>query len=402
MKILHTADLHLGRILHGVDLLDDSEKFCRWLNDYVRNEDIDVVIISGDIYDRSLPPQRAVIILEKLLVQLCDIAQVILTSGNHDSAQRLGFASDLMRSQLRIVTDAEDIGRAVECTGKDGTQVLVYPIPYLDPLEYLHYFSTEDSPVERSHNGVMSAALQRIGNDLISRRNNGNQSSAICMIHAFVRGGLTSDSERNITVGGADNISAQLFDTMGGHPQWNSHMRGFDYVAAGHLHKPQDIPSASVPIRYSGSPQFLSFSECGVPKSVTVLHFTDDDLSQIEEIPIPIGKNMARIRGTLKEILSPKYAEHHDDYVEVTVTDPLRPQKLITTIKQVFPNALHVLHQPDGKSTEESTMTRPSVARNSDPVDIVTSFFKAVAHWELQDDEITIVRDVLAEAEKDA
>ncbi|MFC2620898.1 MAG: exonuclease SbcCD subunit D, partial [Pauljensenia sp.] len=249
MLILHTSDWHLGRTLHGAPLGDSADAFIDWLVALVGERRVDAVLISGDVFDRAVPPVDALARMRWALRKLTAITTVILTSGNHDGAARLGLFADMLSPSLHVVTDPEAIGSAVEAGG-----ALVYPMPYLEPdlvRQALSDLETDGEsgaapPLPRSHQAVMAAALRRVRQDLSARREAGDQRPAIAMPHAFVTGANPSDSERDIQVGGVPSVSADLFDTLGGEAPL---AHGLDYVAAGHLHRPQDVAGASVPIR---------------------------------------------------------------------------------------------------------------------------------------------------------
>ena len=254
MLILHTSDWHLGRTLHGASLGDSADAFIEWLVALVRARGVDAVLISGDVFDRAVPPVDALARMRRALRELTEITTVILTSGNHDGAARLGLFAGLLTPSLHVVTDPEAIGTPIQAGG-----ALVYPMPYLEPdlvrqsLSDLEPSGEADlpAPLPRSHQAVLAAALRRVRADLAARREAGDERPAIAMPHAFVTGAQASDSERDIQVGGVPSVSADLFDTLGGADPLP---HGLDYVAAGHLHRPQDISGASVPIRYAGSP----------------------------------------------------------------------------------------------------------------------------------------------------
>jgi len=238
VRFLHTSDWHLGRSFHQVGLLGAQAAFVDHLVETVRAEGVDAVLVSGDVYDRALPSPDTVELLSIAVTRLIDAgAAVVLSSGNHDSAIRLGFASELLsRAGLHIRTSTESIGVPVVVDG-----VAVYPLPYLEPAVAADPLEAS----ERSHAGVLRAAMARVDADRAARGG-----PSVVMAHAFVTGGATSDSERDISVGGVSAVHPKVF-------------AGADYVALGHLHGRQRLGEA---VRYSGSPVPLSFSEAGHTK----------------------------------------------------------------------------------------------------------------------------------------
>ena len=361
MRLLHTSDWHLGRTLHGVDLLDHQSAYLDHLVDVARTERVDAVVVAGDVYDRAIPPVEAVTLLSDTLARLAEHTTVVVTSGNHDSATRLGFGSDLMRERVRLRTRVASLAEPVEVGG-----ALVYGLPYLDP----DVCRAELAPVgedgtrtllARSHEAVTRAAMARVRADVDARRG-GARPRVVVAAHAFVVGGRASESERDIRVGGVDHVPADVF-------------AGTDYVALGHLHGPQVVhgPAGTV-LRYSGSPLAYSFSEQHQAKSSVLVDLSGDE-PQVTTLPAPVPRRMADVTGTLDDLLGAAGEPHVDDWVRVTVTDAARPADLFRRVRQRFAHALVVQHRPD---RPDSGATRPAlVTAAADPVEVAADF---VAH----------------------
>ncbi|MCC2334024.1 exonuclease SbcCD subunit D [Cellulomonas wangsupingiae] len=361
MRLLHTSDWHLGRTLHGVDLLDHQSAYLDHLVDVVRTERVDAVVVAGDVYDRAIPPVEAVTLLSDTLARLAEHTTVVVTSGNHDSATRLGFGSALMRERVRLRTRVASLAEPVEVGG-----ALVYGLPYLDP----DVCRAELAPVgedgtrtllARSHEAVTRAAMARVRADVDARRG-GARPRVVVAAHAFVVGGRASESERDIRVGGVDHVPADVF-------------AGTDYVALGHLHGPQVVngPAGTV-LRYSGSPLAYSFSEQHQAKSSVLVDLSGDE-PQVTTLPAPVPRRLADVTGTLDDLLGAAGEPHVDDWVRVTVTDPARPADLFRRVRQRFAHALVVQHHPDRPDTGA---TRPAlVTAAADPVEVAADF---VAH----------------------
>lgn len=410
MRLLHTSDWHVGRTLHGADLAPAIDLFIDWLVDTVRERAVDVVMISGDVFDRAIPPVTAVHQLSQALRRLTDVVPVVVTSGNHDSATRLGFASGLLRQELRIITDVEQIGVPVEIALPSGERTLIYPIPYVEPettrhalarrIECEHGVSPHAQPdvpradgaqaaacvVPRSHQGVLDAAMSLVWRDLEERRRAGDDAPAVAMIHAFVTGAKPCDSEHDIRVSGIEYVSASTFDAP--------FSEGLSYVAAGHLHRPQDVGGARVPIRYCGSPVAYSFSEAGAAKGVTVVDVRAGESPVIEHVPGPVWRDVAVIRGSVEELVGEEYVSYRDSFVHVTVTDPVRPEHMLTRIRQVFAHALVVLHD-SGRTVD--TDRAPSVRHAPSDREVSSGFFEEIGGRPLTAVEAGIVDDVWAE-----
>ncbi|WP_076463947.1 exonuclease SbcCD subunit D [Actinomyces mediterranea] len=392
MRILHTSDWHIGRTLHGADLSESVDAFFEWLIGLVNERDIDCVLISGDLFDRAVPPVDAIMRASAFLERLCERTRVVITSGNHDGPARLGLFSHMLDERLVVATGVEGIGTPVEHGSEDGC--LIYPIPYLEPDLVRQALSDLDpgesgspAPLPRSHEAVVAAALRRVRADIETRRAAGDERPAIAMVHAFISGALSSDSERDIEVGGAGAISADLFDSLGGDEPLD---HGLDYVAAGHLHRPQVIGGARVPIRYSGSPIAYSFSESGADKSVVVLSTSGTGIDSIDGIPIPCYRPVAVLTGTMSQLLSHPDPALVNAYCAVTVIDDARPQQMVARIRAVYPHALVVQHQ----SPRVSSI--PAGARDVEqrsPGDISADFFESVTAAPLTDAERQVIAD---------
>lgn len=353
MRILHTGDWHLGRTLLGADLLGHQAAFTDWLVDLVRARSIDLVVIAGDVYDRAIPPVDAVRILSRALERLAETTTVVLTPGNHDSAARLGFGAGVMASRVRILAEPAGIATPVLVDDPAGA-VAVYGIPYLHPdLTRYALAAVPDEPLPRSHQAVVGAAMDRVRADLAERPG----TRSVVVAHAFVGGTEPSDSEQDIRVGGVDRVAESVFD-------------GVDYVALGHLHGPQRVGPGDR-IRYAGSPQAFSFGERNQQKSVTVVDLDASGAVTVELVPAPVPRRLVDVRGGIDEIESGVFRSAADAWVRVAVTDTVHPERMYARVKQCFPHALAVTHEPADRG--ERVAAR-AVTATSDPVEVAADF----------------------------
>lgn len=319
MRILHTSDWHLGRSFHREGMLTHQAAYVDHLLEVVSAERVNLVVVAGDIYDRALPSVDAVRLADESLVRLAaSSAKVVLTSGNHDSAQRLGFSSRLIDSAgVFIRADASTVGRPIELDDEHGP-VAVYGVPYLDP----HAVAEPWQLAERSHQAALTEAMTRVRTDLAARS---PSTRSVVLAHAFVAGAEPSDSERDISVGGVARVPVEVFD-------------GVDYAALGHLHGRQTLTDA---IRYSGSPLAYSFSEAGHRKGSWLVELGADGLAGAEFIDAPVPRPLARLRGTLEELLADAaHTEHESWWVEAVLTDADRPTQAMERLRRRFPHAL--------------------------------------------------------------
>jgi exonuclease SbcD len=374
MRLLHTSDWHLGRGLHGLDLHDAQRRFVSQIVHTVREHSVDVVLIAGDIFDRAVPPVAAVQLWGQALRELSALVPVIAISGNHDSAIRLGAGSDLFRDGVHLCTDHESVGQPVLLNDAHGP-VAVYPIPFLDPDIARHSLQTGDEPLDRSHSAVLGAAMDGIRTDLEGRRLVDAATRSVVVAHAFVIAGQppeVSESERDIRVGGVDSVPAAAF-------------HGVDYVALGHLHGAQRVEGDR--IRYAGSPLRYSFSETHQHKQVLLVDLDADGVSGIESVGVAQPRDMAMLCDSFDELLvAEQYAQHTDDWVQISITDAERPSEMRRRVLERFPHALSVRHEP---------ATGPLAARTAggtrvpaDPEDVVATFVRYVTGGQITEAEL--------------
>jgi exonuclease SbcD len=342
-----------------VGLLDAQARYLDHLVDVVRAEGIDAVLVSGDVYDRALPSPDTVELLSDAVTRLIDAgAAVVLTSGNHDSAIRLGFASDLLsRAGLHIRTSLDSVG--VPVMVKDAA---VYPLPYLEPSVAADRIGAQ----ERTHAAVLRAAMHRVracvqSQPLPSQPGRSRTGPTVVMAHAFVTGGATSESERDISVGGVSAVHPDVFAQA-------------DYVALGHLHGPQRI---SETVRYSGSPIALSFSEAGHHKGSVLAEVSTGALST-EAIPAPVSKPLAILRGDLEDLLrDPRHRGAESAYCQITLTDAVRPMGAMERLRERFPDALVLQFEPAGVISIQKAPSAATI-RQRDDVDLCCDFLSYV------------------------
>ncbi|EYT49394.1 exonuclease SbcCD subunit D [Brachybacterium muris] len=386
MRILHTSDWHLGRTLHGENLHAHQVAFHDWLLDQVVEREVDVVVIAGDVYDRAVPHVDSVRLLGRTLARLAEVTTVVLTPGNHDSADRLGFGAALMRAGAHILADIPGLDHPVVVPDDHG-EVLFFGLPYLEPdMARTALVGEGEAPLARSHEAVTRAAMDRVRTRIdahteVSASGAAHAGSArprsVVLAHTFVAGGQGSDSERDLTVGGVDSVPASV-------------LGGVDYVALGHLHGCQDL-SASVggAAWYSGSPLAFSFSEKDHRKSVLLVELGAPGQASVERIPTPVPRRLTELRGTLEEILA-QADQHGEDWLKAIITDPARPPHLLERLRARYPHLLHTEYQPSGRTT---TALTPTVRRDADPVEVMDEFLAFVTGGEPTAAELQVLDD---------
>jgi exonuclease SbcD len=367
MRFLHTADWHLGRSFHGESLLGAQAAAVDFMVAAARDSAVDAVLVAGDLYDRALPPVDAVRLAGEALTRLSEVCPVVVISGNHDSAARLGFGSALLdRSGLHLRTQPRECGTPVLIG-----EACVYAIPYLEPDVVRGELGCED----RGHAAVAGAAMERVRADLASRPAG---TRAIVVAHAFVAGAEGCESERDLAVGGAASVPAAAFAAA-------------DYVALGHLHGPQRVGENG---RYAGSPLAFSFSEARHAKSVAVV-----DLSglfpQLELLRCPVPRPLAALRGTLEELLAdPAHTRHEASWVQATVTDPIRPEDAMDRLRRRFPHAVVLAFDPQGDDAPAGGSYAERL-RGLDDAELLSRFVEDVRGAPADDEERSVLQDAL-------
>jgi len=368
VRILHTSDWHLGRHFHGQGMLAHQATYVDHLLDTIETERVDLLVVSGDIYDRALPPVDAVALADDAFARLAaSRARVVMTSGNHDSARRLGFNSRLVDAAgFHVRTVADDVATPVVLEDRHGP-VAVYGIPYLDPDLLRHPW---DLPA-RSHHAALAEAVRRIRADLATRPSG---TRSVVLAHAFVAGGEGSDSERDISVGGVSIVPASVFE-------------GFDYVALGHLHGRQSVTES---VRYSGSPLAYSFSEAGHLKGGWLVDLDARGKVTAEFVEAPVPRRLVRLTGTLEDLLRDRrHAVAEDAWVQASLTDAVRPARAMARLQERFPHTVALVFAPEGGNPDRQ---RVAVEGRSDHA-VALDFVAAMRGTPATAAEAALLRD---------
>jgi exonuclease SbcD len=338
----------------------------------VAAERVDLVVVAGDLYDRALPAAEAVRVCGEALSGIRSAgAEIVLISGNHDSASRLGFgAGFLAAGGLHVRADPARIAEPVLRRDAHG-EVAVYGIPYLEPDTARHVLGVTDG---RSHEAVLRAAVDAVRADLATRPG----ARSVVLAHAFVTGGDGSDSERSIAVGGVETVPAGVFD-------------GVDYVALGHLHGAQ-LPDPARPwLRYSGSPLAYSFSEARQRKSVWLVDLDAGGLADVRRHELPVPRPLATLRGRLDALLAdPAHTGVEDHYLTVTLTDPARPLEPMRRLRERFPHAVALEWEPDGGRPAGEAPPRVGTGERDD-VAVAAGFVEYVRNTPAEPAELALL-----------
>ncbi|TOM80274.1 exonuclease SbcCD subunit D [Vibrio parahaemolyticus] len=371
MKFIHTSDWHLGRQFHNVSLLEDQQAVLEQLIQYIENNPVDAVIVAGDVYDRSVPPTTAIELLNRVVKRICGELNtpMILISGNHDGAERLGFGSEQMkRSGLHIISNFEDMLTPVVIETKAAGHVAFYGMPYNDP-EQVRYVYKE--PVS-THDEAHKLLAEKITVQFQSEHRN------ILISHCFVDGAIESESERPLSIGGSDRVS-------------HEHFLNFDYVALGHLHQPQK--KGEEYIRYSGSLMKYSFGEQNQKKGFTLVEIGKDGFIGAEHIELTAPHEMRIVEGELEQILEwGKTDPKNEDYLLVRLMDKHAILNPMEKLRTVYPNVLH-LEKPGMLIGVEQEMAQAKLARSE--IDMFKDFFAEAQDSELSNEQEQAISDII-------
>ena len=317
MKIIHLSDLHLGKRVNGFSMIEDQKYILDRILNIIKEERPDAVLIAGDVYDKTIPSAEAVELLDDFLVRLSEKGQeIFLISGNHDSPERLAFGGRIMdHSGIHFSPVYNGKTAAFPIQDEFGT-AYIYMLPFIKPASVRSFFPDEEIV---SYTDAVRCAVSNMHIDESVRN--------ILVTHQFVTGAVRSESEE-ISVGGSDNIDASVFD-------------GFDYVALGHIHGPQNIGSER--IRYCGSPLKYSFSESSHVKSVTVAEMKEKGNLTVKKVPLVPLRDMYEIKGRYEDITLKSFYEgkgYEDGYTHITLTDEDDVLNAVSRLRVIYHNLM--------------------------------------------------------------
>lgn len=372
MKFIHLSDLHLGKRIDQYSMLEDQAYILDEILKVIDTEQPDAVLVAGDVYDKSIPPIEAVELLDDFLVKLAGLKiPVLLVSGNHDSPERLAFASRLIAHtgvHLSPVYDGKV--KPVVLTDCHGP-VFVYLLPFVKPAHVRRLFPEETI---ESYTDALRVAVEAMHLDSSARN--------VLVTHQFVTGAFRSDSEE-ISVGGADNVDASVFEA-------------FDYVALGHIHGPQNIGSER--IRYCGTPLKYSFSEAGQEKSVTVVELEEKGTLRVRTIPLVPLRDLREIQGTYAELtFRPHYeGTRTGDYLHITLTDEEDVPDAIGKLRLIYP-FLMKLDYNNSRTRAAGTLAELEDVERKSPLDLFADFYAQQNGKPMSDEQAAFAKGLMEE-----
>lgn len=373
MKIIHLADLHIGKRVNEFSMIDDQKYILNQILEIIDKEKPDAVIIAGDVYDKQVPSIEAVELLDSFI---SDISKrqttTFIISGNHDSAERLAFGSSLMAMGKIYISPVYN-GKISKYTLKnDFGSANFYLLPFVKPNHVKRFFP--DEKIE-SYTDAIRVVVDNLKLD--------TSEINILIAHQFVTGASRTESEE-ISVGGLDNVDASVFED-------------FDYVALGHIHRPQKIGTER--IRYCGTPLKYSFSEVNDTKSVSIIEINSKEDFNLRTIPLIPKRDMRKIRGTYEELITKTSYENTntDDYIHVTLTDEFNVVDAIQKLRVIYKNIMKLEY--DNMRTRESRKINldDMVIENKNPLEIFSEFYKLQNNKEMNDEQKEIIKKIMEE-----
>ena len=354
MKFLHTADWHVGRKLHGYDLSTEQADALRKLEKIAIDEKVDAIVIAGDIYDRGMPSEDSVRMVNGALkkLNLEDGFPLLAISGNHDSAVKLSFASGLIDlSGIHIAPVYNGKVEPMRLEGYDGISADIYMLPFVKPVTVKNIFKDEAEDI-KDYTSACRVAIEHMDIDEIATN--------ILVAHQFVTGAERSDSEENI--GGLDNVDVGVFAP-------------FDYVALGHIHGPQKVGRDTV--RYSGTPLKYSLSEAKHHKSVTVIDIPENKKIELRTVELVPMRDLREIKGTFAELTDKAYYEGTavEDYIYVVLTDEEDIPDALGKLRVIYPNIMK-LRYDNTRTRTDNIIEEGAVLEGKQPIDLFEELYE--------------------------
>ena len=370
MKIMHLSDLHIGKKVNEYSILQDQIYILKEILRIIDNEKVETVIIAGDVYDRSLPPNEALELFDEFLYQLSSRnVNVFVISGNHDSPERISYGGRMMTENKIFLSPVYDGNVKPTTLNDEYGKVNFYMLPFVRPADIRRYFPDENI---ENYTDAVKVAIDNMNVDF-SERN-------ILITHQFVTGAELSESE-DIIVGGTDNVSGEVFD-------------GFDYVALGHIHREQTVGKDN--IRYCGTPLKYSFSEAKHIKLVTILDFKDKENIEYSKIPLTPLRDMREIRGTYYELtLKSSYeSTNTEDYLHITLTDEEDIPDAIGKLRSIYPNIMK-LDYDNLRTRGSGIVDAIENIESKSPFELFADLFKQQNNQDMSEEQEEIMRNLI-------
>lgn len=372
MRFAHLSDLHIGKRVNGFSMIEDQKYILNQVIEIIKREEVEAVILAGDIYDKTIPSAEAVQVLDDFLIQLSNLnLPIFVISGNHDSAERLSFGARVLRKSQIYISELYN-GEITPITLEDEYgKIHVYLMPFLKPALVRQALGREEIV---TYQDAVEMAIHQIPLKEEDRN--------ILVAHQFVIGASKSDSEE-VSVGGLDQISHTLFES-------------FDYTALGHIHGPQHIGKET--IRYCGTPLKYSFSEEAHTKSVTIIDLEQKGKTTIRMVPLIPMRDMRKIRGKYEEIINQALVDNRslEDYIQITLTDEEDVLNGLENLRKIYPNIMRFEY--DNKRTrEQNELTNTVVIEQRSELELFEEFYFLQNNQEISKEQRELIQAIIEE-----
>jgi len=372
MKLFHLSDLHIGKRVNEVSMIEDQRHILEQIMLQIEEEKPDALLIAGDVYDKSVPSAEAVTLFDEFL---CQLAQrklpVLIISGNHDSPERLAFASRLLGLNGIYISPVYD-GQVKSVTlGDEHGEVDFWLLPFIKPAHVRRYYPEEGI---ESYTDAVRVAVEKMGVDTAKRN--------VLLTHQFVTGSVTCESEE-LSVGGSDNVDVSAFD-------------GFDYVALGHIHGPQNIGSNRV--RYCGTPLKYSFSECSHHKSITVVELGEKENLYLRTLPLQPLHDMRQMRGTFAQLTDKSNYEKTavEDYLHIILTDEEDVEEAMGKLRLIYPNILKLTYD-NTRTRENQVIDGAEDVTRKNPLELFEELYELQNNQPMSEPQRAFTRSLIEE-----
>lgn len=372
MKFIHMSDLHLGKHINQFSMLEDQRYIFNEIVEIIKKEKPNALLLSGDIYDKPIPPVEAVNLLDDFLSKIAlEKIPVLIISGNHDSPDRLSFGSSLMKSSQIYISQVYDGNIQCVTLEDENGPVNFYLLPYIKPSTVRQVFPEEKI---NSFNDAVKLALSKLSLNKDERN--------VLLAHQFVTGAQTCESEE-LFVGGSENVDASLFDD-------------FDYVALGHIHGPQKVGRES--IRYCGTPLKYSFSEVNHKKGLCLVELTKKGDFNCTLIPLKPLHEMRKLKGTFQEIMfgPESKASNKDDYLHITLTDEMDVPEGYGRLSSVYKNLISMDYD-NSRTRANQDMTLLDNIKTVKPLELFEEFFEKQNNKKMTEDQKNFMEKLIEE-----
>ena len=377
MRFLHLADLHIGKRVNGFSMIEDQKFVFEQVYNVIENEKIDGIIMAGDIYDKPVPSAEAVKLFDEMLTRLVSInLPIFVISGNHDSAERIGFGSDIL-SVAKVYMSRVYNGNLQKIELEDDYgKINVYLLPFIKPATVKNIYKEAEI---KDYDEALAYVLSQEKIDETKRN--------VIVSHQFVTGAMRSESEE-VSVGGLDNVSVENY-------------KAFDYVALGHIHRAQQMGRESA--RYAGTLLKYSFSEEKHNKSMTIVDLKEKGNIEIKEIPVKPLHDLKTIKGKLSKITSEEFYKElkKEDYYRAVLTDEDDILNAIGKLKSIYPNLMSMEYD-NTRTRSYSVVDNVETGEAKSPLDYFEEFFEKQNGRKMSEKQRDYLLEILGEAREES